>query len=57
MVYIFAYCVLSELEKKILELTKSKEEKAAEVSLLLGEVESLRGDLSKRAEEYVSCTS
>lgn len=49
--------MLSELEEKIRRLIKGKEDKAAEVSMLLDMVDSLKKDIAKRAEVYVSCTS
>ncbi|XP_034391852.1 laminin subunit beta-4 isoform X2 [Cyclopterus lumpus] len=48
---------LQDLEEKIQQLIKNKEDKAAEVSTLLETVDSLRKEISKRAEGYVSCTS
>ncbi|XP_023255175.1 laminin subunit beta-4-like [Seriola lalandi dorsalis] len=45
------------LEQKIQQLSRSKEQKSAEVSMLLQTVDSLRKEISKRAEGYVSCTS
>lgn len=50
------FCV-SELEEKINQLTKKKEDKAAEVSTLLETADSLRKEIAKRAEEYTTCTS
>lgn len=46
-----------ELEDKIHQLSKRKEEKAADVSNMLEQVESLRKDIAKRAEEYITCTT
>ncbi|XP_039988567.1 laminin subunit beta-4 [Xiphias gladius] len=45
------------LEEKIQQMIRSKEEKSAEVSMLLETVNSLRQEISKRAEGYTSCTS
>ncbi|XP_040894125.1 laminin subunit beta-4 [Toxotes jaculatrix] len=45
------------LEEKIQQLIRSKEEKSAEVSRLLETVDSLRQEISRRAEGYASCTS
>uniref|UniRef100_A0A3Q3WS10 Laminin, beta 4 n=1 Tax=Mola mola TaxID=94237 RepID=A0A3Q3WS10_MOLML len=55
--YICLCSMLSELEEKIRRLIKGKEDKAAEVSMLLDMVDSLKKDIAKRAEVYVSCTS
>lgn len=49
--------VFPELEDKISELIRNKKEKAAEVSKMVEQVELLRNDISKRAEEYLRCTS
>ncbi|XP_042370350.1 laminin subunit beta-4-like isoform X2 [Plectropomus leopardus] len=48
---------IQDIEKKIQQLIKNKENKAAEVSSLLDIVDSLRREISKRAEGYASCTS
>ncbi|XP_051237149.1 laminin subunit beta-4 isoform X1 [Dicentrarchus labrax] len=48
---------IQDVEEKIHQLIRSKEEKAAEVSLLLETVDSLRKEISKRAEESISCTT
>ncbi|XP_030280431.1 laminin subunit beta-4 [Sparus aurata] len=48
---------IKDLEEKIHQLIRRKEDKAAEVSTLLETVDSLRKEISKRAEGYVSCTS
>lgn len=55
--YRFIHSVLSDLEKKIQQLIKSKEDKAAEVSTLLDTVDSIRREISKRAETYPTCTA
>lgn len=47
----------TDLEDKIQQLLKSKEEKEAEVSQLLKEADLLRQYIAKKAEEYLSCTS
>lgn len=49
--------VFPELEDKIHQLVKRKEEKAAEVSQMVDQVESLRKDIAKRAEEYIACNT
>lgn len=49
--------VFPELEDKIHQLIKRKEEKAAEVSKMVDQVESLRKDIAKRAEQYITCTT
>lgn len=49
--------VFPELEDKIRRLIRRREEKAADVSELVDVVETLRRDISKRAEEYFGCTS
>ncbi|XP_037624636.1 laminin subunit beta-4 [Sebastes umbrosus] len=46
---------IQDLEGKIQNLIKNKEEKAAEVILLLDKVDSLRRDISKKAESYATC--
>ncbi|XP_049929321.1 laminin subunit beta-4 [Epinephelus moara] len=48
---------IQDLEKKIQQLIKSKEDKAAEVSTLLDTVDSIRREISKRAETYPTCTA
>ncbi|KAM6926955.1 laminin subunit beta-4 [Lycodopsis pacificus] len=48
---------LQDLEEKIQKLIKNKEDKAAEVSMLLETVNSLQKEISRRAEGYASCTS
>ncbi|XP_054475687.1 LOW QUALITY PROTEIN: laminin subunit beta-4 [Anoplopoma fimbria] len=48
---------LQDLEEKIQLLIKNKEAKAAEVSMLLETVDSIRQEISKRAEGYAICTS
>uniref|UniRef100_UPI0037E8F603 laminin subunit beta-4 n=1 Tax=Semicossyphus pulcher TaxID=241346 RepID=UPI0037E8F603 len=48
---------IQDLEKKIQELIRSKEDKAAEVTKLLETVDSLRQEISKRADGYTTCTS
>ncbi|XP_071318517.1 laminin subunit beta-4 isoform X2 [Trachinotus anak] len=45
------------LEEKIQQLIRSKEEKSAEVSMLLKTADSLRQEIAKRAEVYISCTT
>lgn len=49
--------VFPELEDKIHQLIRRKEEKAAEVSMLVDIVDSLRRNISKRADEYLGCTT
>ncbi|XP_044050213.1 laminin subunit beta-4 [Siniperca chuatsi] len=48
---------IQDLELKIQQLIRSKEDKAAQVYNLLEMVDSLRQEISKRAEGYISCTS
>ncbi|KAI3370558.1 hypothetical protein L3Q82_007070 [Scortum barcoo] len=48
---------IQDLEKKIQQLIRSKEDKAAEVTMLLETVDSLRKEISKRADGYTACTS
>lgn len=57
MPYIFVYSLLSELEEKIRRLNKDKADKAAQVSELLEQVDSLRKEIDKKAEGYASCTA
>lgn len=57
MTYIFVYILLSELEDKIQRLTKDKADKAAQVSEMLEQVDSLRKEIDKKAEGYASCTA
>lgn len=49
--------VFPELEGKIQQLIQRKEEKAQEVSKLVDIVDLLRRDISKRADEYLGCTT
>ncbi|KAM7397366.1 hypothetical protein PAMP_020344 [Pampus punctatissimus] len=49
--------LVQDVEEKIQKLINSKEQKAAEVAILLETVDSLRKEISKRAEEYISCSS
>ncbi|TNN41537.1 Laminin subunit beta-4 [Liparis tanakae] len=48
---------LKGLEQKVQQLVQNKEDQVSEVSLLLQTVDSLRKEISKRAEGYVSCTA
>ncbi|KAM9352424.1 laminin subunit beta-4 [Symphorus nematophorus] len=48
---------IEDLEQKINQLIQRKDDKAAEVSSLLETVDSLRKEISRRAEGYRSCTS
>ncbi|XP_008292613.1 laminin subunit beta-4-like [Stegastes partitus] len=48
---------IQELEQKIQQLLQRKNQKAAEVSELLQTVDSLRQEISSRAEGYITCTS
>ncbi|XP_039664896.1 laminin subunit beta-4 [Perca fluviatilis] len=48
---------IQDLEQKIQKLIQNKEIKVAEVSMLLDTVDSLRREISKRAEGYISCTT
>ncbi|XP_029687706.1 laminin subunit beta-4 isoform X3 [Takifugu rubripes] len=48
---------IQELEDKIRGLIRRREEKAADVSELVEVVEALRRNITKRAEEYLGCTS
>ncbi|KAM7415417.1 hypothetical protein PAMA_019983 [Pampus argenteus] len=49
--------LVQDVEEKIQQLINSKEQKAAEVAILLETVDTLRKEISKRAEEYISCSS
>lgn len=49
--------VFPELQDKIQQLIKRKEERAADVSKMVEQVESLRKDIARRAEEYITCTA
>ncbi|XP_075996664.1 laminin subunit beta-4 [Genypterus blacodes] len=48
---------IQDLERRIQDQIKSQEEKAAEVANLMQIVDSLLGNITKRAEEFNSCTS
>ncbi|XP_067447150.1 laminin subunit beta-4 [Thunnus thynnus] len=48
---------IQDVEKKIQQLINSKQQKADEVTRLLEEVDSLRREIAKRAEGYISCSS
>ncbi|XP_074521304.1 laminin subunit beta-4 [Halichoeres trimaculatus] len=47
---------IQDLEEKIQQLIRSKEEKATEVSKLLDLADSLRKNISKLSEEYSACS-
>lgn len=57
MQWIAVNSVFPELEDKIHQLIKQKEEKAVDVSKMVDQVESLRKVIAKRAEEYMTCTT
>ncbi|XP_070829105.1 LOW QUALITY PROTEIN: laminin subunit beta-4 [Chaetodon trifascialis] len=48
---------IQDMEQKIRQLIKRKEDKVSEVSKLLETVDSLRKEISKRADGYVTCTT
>merc|ERR1739838_358427 len=48
---------IEDVEKKIQQQIISKQQKVEEVENLLKTVDSLRQEISKRAEGYISCTS
>ncbi|XP_068452578.1 laminin subunit beta-4 [Clinocottus analis] len=48
---------LQDLDQRIQQLIQNKEDKAAEVAILLEDVDSLRREISRRADGYVSCTA
>ncbi|XP_041652348.1 laminin subunit beta-4 [Cheilinus undulatus] len=48
---------INDLEEKIQQQIKDKEDKAAEVAKLLEDADSLKAAISKRSEQYASCTA
>lgn len=54
---VLKYLLSSDVEKKLEHLIGTKQEKEAEVASLLETVDSLRQEISKRAEGYIRCTS
>lgn len=50
------YLCVSDLEKWIEELNKNGEDKAVKVAELLKQAESLKKDISRKAEDYVKCS-
>lgn len=49
------FVTFPDLEGKILNFIKSKEDKANEVSMLLETVESLRKAIASRIDGYITC--